>query len=252
MKQRTVFTLIELLVVIAIIAILASLLLPALNQARMKGKETRCTNNMKQHGSASGFYSDDFSGFLPGFDTASYNSSNTDKLYSPAEKLRLYLLNLGTYVCEVSCNLQNLDDYYQKLGGKYGSNHSTPGSDGWASDNKCRLTYGYNQMALLCGTSGSSFQWYQKRSSLRNTSDTVFEVCSSAMQYPIYQAGGIQAVGFFSNWMTGNSRLTSALPVLSNAHMNKKGNNYLFMDGHVKALATYPAMSSWIPGRTAN
>lgn len=59
------FTLIELLIVIAIIAILAAMLLPALNQARERGKCVSCSSRLKSLGQVVAMYVADSQDFLP-------------------------------------------------------------------------------------------------------------------------------------------------------------------------------------------
>lgn len=69
--NRRGFTLIELLVVIAIIAILAAILFPVFAQAREKARQTSCLSNLKQIGTASMMYVQDydetfFGSYMPG------------------------------------------------------------------------------------------------------------------------------------------------------------------------------------------
>ena len=63
--RLTAFTLIELLVVVAIIGILASLLLPALTEAKKASHLAACSSNLKQMGIAIQIYSVDFNDNMP-------------------------------------------------------------------------------------------------------------------------------------------------------------------------------------------
>jgi prepilin-type N-terminal cleavage/methylation domain-containing protein/prepilin-type processing-associated H-X9-DG protein len=102
-STKKAFTLIELLVVIAIIAILAAILFPVFAQARERARAISCVSNLKQIGLGIVMYSQDYDETLPvAFPT--YNAINGgDNTVVPLEcLLEPYIKNAGVWACPSS------------------------------------------------------------------------------------------------------------------------------------------------------
>src|SRR5215471_9440035 len=115
LRLRRGFTLVELLVVIAIIAILASLLLPTLNRARLHALATQCRERPRELTLAWLMYAEDYNGRvvpnqagsldswvggIMSFDDSSSDVTNSQKLIDPAwSKLGPYIRSAQNFKC---------------------------------------------------------------------------------------------------------------------------------------------------------
>ncbi len=215
MRRR--FTLIELLVVIAIIAILASMLLPALSQARNKAKTAACISNLKQIGMYSVNYNDDYDGFfVPQVDnTANLGYSAGLNIPWPAFFYKLYKAVPKVFFCDM-VPVQTTYKY------SFGGDSALAKPDSTNPSRWSYISYGYNIKLGNVTGSGTVFSM-DKISRIRKPSQIVCMGDSID-----YTAGRENRTNSRLNY----NGAAASLYFLSGRHSSKR-TGILWVDGHV-------------------
>ena len=267
--RKSAFTLIELLVVIAIIAILAAILFPVFAQAREKARQATCQSNLKQLGLAFLMYASDNDGTFPAPITVAGVAGGTGQVpptwtsgdnltttrYVEAGAIWPYVKQRGNgglgnvYGCPdaVSTPSTAAVGYSSAPGANYVMNQYLQGQ--WSGLYNVSLPTGKQNKAPDCYpassscTSPGSYVPFNPDLCINGTSNVIllFEASQekapgqsydgSVNRYgtPFYQGFGGACTSYASDTY-GN------IPCLQPADYHSGVSDFLFLDGHVKAM----------------
>lgn len=217
------FTLIELLVVIAIIAILAAILFPVFAQAREKARQTTCTSNLKQIGTALLMYVQDYDEVYPNrrfepFDTSNNNARYDDNSWRSV--IQPYVKNTRILVCPSNPD-NDTPSWDPEFPVSYAANFTDPGSV--PADGKGRGLFGQQR------SPGVSLAEISRPSELI----AVTEIEKVPWVTFVVDRGDMS-----HTWALGKYNGQTFTNVYTNALFKGHSGmtNYLFADGHVKAF----------------
>ena len=220
------FTLIELLVVIAIIAILAAMLLPALQSARNRGKQSNCVSNLNQMNKMALMYSSD---------NGSYILPAHHKNYWWVRLIVDYQVPVSAFACPG--NQEN--NYYDSADNKCGYNINTGNAEIKAHDLTNRIkavgrTYQYSSYAGY-DTNGKPTEDQKLRRNLRFPSKLVTVWCVLCRK----PASEVRRGCLSPKGKIKHSDTQYAMPV--------HNQNYQigFADGHVAAMTRNDWNTDW-------